>query len=237
MMHVTLHCLIGITLVTLTGCATTSLQTDYRNQGRAQYQRGTYSEAVVSYTKAIEIKPDDPQLLLGRGNAYAALKQSTEAIADYGRAIAIDPGLAGAFIGRAAVFAAKMEFAKAIADYSSALALDSAPQLYYQRARLYIIREEENLALADLNNVLELQPDFEGALYNRGLIFAAKGDNDRAVEDFRKALSRNPDYVDAIVALADAYLKLGQKDQARTYYQRACELGHQGMCEELKQLH
>src|SRR5450631_3164985 len=161
MIHVTLQCLLGIILVTLTGCATSSLQTtDYRNQGSVQYQRGSYSEAVASYTKAIEITPDDPRLMLGRGNAYAALKQSTEAIADYNRAIAIDPGLAAAFIRRAAVFTARMEFAKAIADYGSALALAPSPQLYYQRARLYIIRGEDNPALADLNKVLELLPDF-----------------------------------------------------------------------------
>jgi len=58
---------------------------------------------------------------------------------------------------------------------------------YYKRALAYLGLSRNHAAIADLNAVLEIQPDFSAALAQRGKILAKEGDFANAVNDLKKA--------------------------------------------------
>ena len=53
-------------------------------------QTGEFSEAVVKYSQAIEINPNDGPALFGRGTARARLGKTTEAGKDLAKAMELD---------------------------------------------------------------------------------------------------------------------------------------------------
>ena len=59
--------------------------------GNEQYNLGDFEGAIVSYDKALEIKPDYHEVWNNRGNALDDLGRSEEAIASYDKALEIKP--------------------------------------------------------------------------------------------------------------------------------------------------
>jgi len=78
------------------------MQTDYLDQP-AQLRRAyevdadlymrekRYAEAVNAYSHALQVVPDDPDLLYGRGLAYAEMNKIDSAVADFRRLLQIKP--------------------------------------------------------------------------------------------------------------------------------------------------
>lgn len=79
------------------------MQTDYLDQP-AQLRRAyevdadlylrekRYAEAIDSFTHALQVAPDDPDLLYGRGLAYAEIGKVDPAVADFHRLLELKPG-------------------------------------------------------------------------------------------------------------------------------------------------
>lgn len=79
------------------------MQTDYLDQP-AQLRRAyevdadlylrdkRYSDAIDSFSHALQVAPDDPDLLYGRGLAYAEIGKIDPAVADFRRLLQVKPG-------------------------------------------------------------------------------------------------------------------------------------------------
>jgi regulator of sirC expression with transglutaminase-like and TPR domain len=75
-------------------------------------------------TAALKLRPEDPELLIDRAAALAALTLYGEAVEDLTRAIALDPKRADSFAFRASAYRHLDQFNQAAADADRALALD-----------------------------------------------------------------------------------------------------------------
>lgn len=115
--------LLAVTL--LTACASKAARAQEKiDLGQKYLTELNYTEAVASFTEAIELNPDDIEAYLGRAEAYIGLKQYDDAKADYGTAIekaADQPYLqAEAYIGRAEINEQTDENEDALSDYEAA---------------------------------------------------------------------------------------------------------------------
>src|SRR3954466_14689129 len=61
------------------------------NKGNELAQAAKYDEAIVEFTKAIEMSPSDGRLYNDRGRVYRAMAKFPEAIADFDKGIALAP--------------------------------------------------------------------------------------------------------------------------------------------------
>jgi Flp pilus assembly protein TadD len=73
----------------------------FADLGAVLKDQGRLSLAVDSLTRALSLKPDDPQLLVNRGWVNEALDRVDAAAADFSAALALDERNAEAFVGLA----------------------------------------------------------------------------------------------------------------------------------------
>ena len=94
-----------------------------------------------------------------------------------------------------------------------------AEQLQQQR------RLECNLALRDLDKVIELSPTFVYAYYNRAFISSKLNNLDSAVDDLNKAIELYPEFAEAYYNRGLIYLRMGKARQGIQDLSKAGELG------------
>src|SRR6266480_547792 len=61
------------------------------NKGNELAQAAKYDEAIVEFTKAIELSASDPRLYNDRGRVYRAMAKYTEAMADFDKSVGLAP--------------------------------------------------------------------------------------------------------------------------------------------------
>ena len=59
---------------------------------------------------------------------------------------------------------------------------------FYNRGYAYSTKRDRERAIADYDEALRLDPDYDHAYANRGLAYFAKGDFDRAIADYNRAI-------------------------------------------------
>ena len=85
---------------------------------------GRTEEAVASFDRAIEIRPDYAQAIGRRGFAYGALGRQHEALADFDRAFELEPGYIWALAERGRTQRFLGAYQDAIADLDRAIEAD-----------------------------------------------------------------------------------------------------------------
>lgn len=93
----------------------------YYNRGAAYYFKGLIDPSLADFNKAIALKSDDPNTLIGRGVVYLKKERYDKAIADFTTAIALQPDRASAYNARGQAYEKKNERDKAVSDYRTAL--------------------------------------------------------------------------------------------------------------------
>ena len=117
--------------------------------------------AVVDFTRAIELSPNDPRLYNNRGLASVYMIDG-DAMADFTQAIQLDPSYAEAYANRARTYGIFDGVDKAITDYNEAIRLDpDYIEAYSGRAGRYTRAGEYDKALADVQKMRTLGADAE----------------------------------------------------------------------------
>jgi tetratricopeptide (TPR) repeat protein len=161
----------------------------YAFRADADFLERQFDRAVADATKAIEL---DPKWSLGyvvRGRSYTELGRPEEGAQDLDRAISLDPKNALAhYFDSIAV--AKLEEKRYAA----------CPQDNGRRANaiagavpdLCLTGIQYTTAIAELNQAIELYPDYADAYAYRGALYLLLRQRDKGIADLRKALASNP---------------------------------------------
>jgi tetratricopeptide (TPR) repeat protein len=182
----------------------------YMQRGRSQFSAGNYQAAFGDYGKALELQPNDYFSYIGRGTMNAALGKSVAALEDLNRAIQFMPTASPyqslLYMSRGLVKYGSGDGDGAIADWTSSINANVAgktdpniiAQSYMGRALAYARAKNLPKAIADMGQLIELQPKNASAFYNRGEFYIQAGDPQRALLDLDRAIALKPDYADAI---------------------------------------
>ena len=107
---------------------------------------------------------------------------------------------------------------------SGDLSKEKLASTLYSRGWRYGRKGEYHGAIIDLDEAIELNPDFAQAFRVRGLVYDKKGEYDRAIANFNQAIGLKPDYADALHERGIAYAKKGEYDRAIADYNEAIRL-------------
>lgn len=195
----------------------------YLSNRAAAYMSNTqYEYALEDCTRAADLDPENPKILLRLARIYTSLGQPQEALLVFGRInpppSAKDQAPAKEMLKH--VTAAQSALRDGTAGSMVLHALDQAErQLGFGASKprkWQLMRGEAYLKMGSVNALGEAQNIAMGLLRNnsqdpealvlRGRALYSQGENDKAVSHFRKAISCDPDMRDAV-----KYLRIVQK--------------------------
>jgi len=183
-----------------------------------------YEQAIASYDKALEIKPDDHDAWNYRGVALDDLGRFAEAIASYDKALEIKPDDHEAWYGRGFALGNLGRFAEAIASFDRALEIKPDYHEAWNNRGIALGnlgRFEEEIASFD--KALEFKPDDHQAWYNRGFALGNLGRFAEAIASYDKALEIKPDCHQAWYGRGFALGNLGRLEEAIASFDKALE--------------
>jgi tetratricopeptide (TPR) repeat protein len=127
--------------------------------GQAWMEAGQAENAAAAQSRALDLKPGDPDLWIDRGISYAAMRAWPRAISDFDRALALRRDDVEILVLRAAAWRNAGDPAKALADAERALkAARDHSEALLERGFALLARGDRSAANADFTKVLRLVP-------------------------------------------------------------------------------
>lgn len=182
--------------------------------GETFIENGNYADAIVQFSRAVELDPDFNDAYVARGLAYMEMKDFEKAKADFERALVFDDKDENILYNLGRVHNEMGEYETAL-NYLNR-ATDRAKRefmLYPEKARSLMALKDYERAVRVADTALLLKSE-ETAYYQRGQIYEALDNLIRARDDYEKAISKNKNYADARLALAGLALKEGKNNEA-----------------------
>jgi len=167
-------------------------------------------------TKALELRPEDPDMYNRQAMLLAALMKNAEAISVLTKGLKIDPTDVDLLKRRAACYKALKKYPEALADADRLL--KSYPReetIYYTKAEVHEAMKDWQGAIDSYSALLKQYPNDDHVLVKRATARMKQNDFKGAVMDYTNALKRGtegPDFVYSQRAIA--YEKLGMMEKA-----------------------
>jgi len=95
---------------------------------------------------------------------------------------------------------------------------------YAARGSMYQSQGDNDLAIADYDEILRLEPKADYTLYSRGIAYRDKGNLEQAIADLTEALGINPKYSPAYHERGVAYRMKGDREHAIADFREAIRL-------------
>ena len=160
----------------------TNLASAYNNLANMYFEQGQSGKAFEHYQKAIELKPDDPELFYNQGLAFFKVNKLDEAEQSYKKAID-------------KAYAKKLDYAEA----------------YNNLGVVYGQKGQNSEMMGMFEKSCAADPRFLDAHFNLGLTYFRDKRYDEAIKKFQDSLNIKSDYADAHAYLGEAYFKKGIK--------------------------
>ncbi|GMU61036.1 MAG: hypothetical protein AMXMBFR34_27990 [Myxococcaceae bacterium] len=182
--------------------------------------------AVTHYRKAVELSPDDAQLVFNLGEAlHKSRKNLDEAIATYKKALAMDAELTDAKVNLGKALAEKGLFGEAkeiLASVSKSTLADA--EAHYNLGVILVREGAVGQAITEFERTLAINPKHAPAVNNLGVAYDAVNNTKKALEAFKKATTLDPTYAEAWFNMGMSYMKLDQVPAATKAFEQALKL-------------
>ncbi len=128
---------------------------DHHKKGLEHAKKKAYEKAVLSYTKAIELKPGEPEFYSDRAVAYFHLDQGQRSLEDMNKAQELQPEHGYRYSSRAFIKDHLGDLDGAIEDYKIAIRIDPDDAISHNNLGLleekkgYVQRSKERFVRAD----------------------------------------------------------------------------------------
>lgn len=163
----------------------------YTRHAGAHQVDGDLTKALADSQKAIELKPDDPELYYERGSINWHRLDYSQALLDMDQAIQLNPELDGVYNMRALIQASQGNYEEALASINRAMSIGSPTNasLLDTRGYIYLKMEQYDKAKADYEAIFDQDLRFPYALLGAGLTYSALGEADKAIEMLEEGLA------------------------------------------------
>lgn len=200
---------------------------------------GKYKEALADYTAAIkrdsssyEFGPTQhfANAFFGRGNIRYKMGNLAKAIADYDSTLLLYPHHSLAMLNKAIALGDAQQYDSAIACFTKAISWLS-PMEYNGaqerglcgRGMMYNLTDRFQLALADFNEALRLNPRDYYAYLHRGNAYKELGKVDAAIADYSQALNAPALAAKACRRIAECYELKHDPKTARQWMKKSAD--------------
>ncbi|MBV6621953.1 MAG: tetratricopeptide repeat protein [Rivularia sp. (in: Bacteria)] len=207
----------------------------YYGKGLALGLEKKYKEAITASEQATKLKPGFVAGWKRQSLDYRKLKRLDKALFTINKAIQLQPENPNLYLIKRVILSDLKQYAQAEVAITEAIKLSPRALFYDSRGILYRNQKKWDLALADYNQAININPEDASVYINRGNLYKDKKKWDLALADYNKAIQINPENASAYnnrgilnqdkkkwdLALAD-YNKAIQinPENAKTYFNR-----------------
>jgi tetratricopeptide (TPR) repeat protein len=236
------------------------LSAAYDGRAFSYYKLGKLQEAIKDLDKVIEAKPRDAKAYRIRGNLHFDLGNIPESVKDMKIAAELEPKPpqqqpqfqttpqatyqkeafipASEFNKRGVEYFNKAEYNKAIDNFTTALSMGVNPSYstYIDRGRSYYETKQYDKAIEDFKHAISLAPNNAKAYGWCGIASYGREFYYEAVNYFGEAIELNPNSAIYYLNRGYAYMKIGGQSLAVSDFKKACDLGDEDGCKQLRVL-
>ncbi|MEQ8972911.1 MAG: tetratricopeptide repeat protein [Coleofasciculus sp. C1-SOL-03] len=171
------------------------LAQQWLQQGYEYCKLEQFEQAIASFDKALQIKPDYHLAWCSRGVALGHLGENEKAIKSFDKALQFKPDDQLAWRNRGLVLVHLGKYKKAIASFDKALQFkpDDHEVWNSKGAVLCDNLGRDKKAIASFDKALQIKPDYHLAWHKRGLALKHLGEYEKAIACYDKALQFKPD--------------------------------------------
>ena len=191
-------------------------------RGNALQAEGRFDEAVASYRRALERKPDYAS---AHGNLGVLLQHRgllREAVDCYRRALSFAPHDPDLHYNLACALRDQGAFAEAVDGYRQAIAIrPSHASAHVNLGNTLGATGDLDGAVASYRAALALVPDSVDANYNLGVTRQLQGEPDAAIACYRRVIAIKPDHALAHYNIGKAFADLAQWGTAADSFRRS----------------
>src|SRR3989344_6985638 len=130
----------------------------YSSLGDDCFQQGRFREAILFYTKSLELVPSSTTQLYNRGNSYLALNEFESAEADFARALALEPKQHNSLNGLGKIRERKAQYSEAISYYARSLEIYEDPLVRVSLGLVYFQLGDQAKARLNYQKALSTNP-------------------------------------------------------------------------------
>jgi len=183
-----------------------------------------YKESVKCYLDSIMLDRANQEAYFGLVSSYKYLMQYKKAANILEKLVKIDPNNDKYFYELGVCCLSEGHPENAIPHLIKAIVLNKENlEAQIQLAIAHELVDEAELSLMIYNKLIETNPEFLKAYYNKGAMLMGMGSFEEASKTFFKLLKRNPNYYKAHLGIAMSFDKLGKYPEAIRYYKKFLE--------------
>jgi tetratricopeptide (TPR) repeat protein len=202
-----------------------------------EFQIEAHFTSINEYSAKIEKDDKNADNYFGRGVDFMLVQDFTEAIKNFDQAIQADPSYVLAYFNRAAVRYKQMEYEQSnssqdeLADAMSIqfnannaiskMPAGAVPPVNERDGRSYTYE----MILRDYNTVIQKDPSFTYAYFNRANLLCSQRNYRAAILDYNEAIRRNAEFAEAYFNRGLTRLSQGDVKRGITDLSKAGELG------------
>ncbi len=133
----------------------------YFNKAIVDFENQNYGSAIINWTTALKINPNDPNSYYSRAIAKNELYTWKAALKDYDKAIELSPSFTDAIVNRATVKDESGDYNGAIEDYNKAIEIDAKNSMaYFNRGNSKFNKGDKTGACQDWHKAKSLGADY-----------------------------------------------------------------------------
>lgn len=194
--------------------------------GVAQRLHGDLAAAVKTFSKLLQLDPNQGEAYFRRGICFHFMGEERLAIRDFEQAASINFDSPRSNLWKGMSWAKLGDMNEAIRAYGESIAVsDRYVPAFVNRGLAHMAQGEYGKAVDDLNEAIRLQPTESLHYFRRGKAQSASGDREKAIQSYMNAIDFNEKLAPAYSELSRELDAQGETVLANQYRTKAAELG------------
>ncbi len=196
----------------------------YYNVGISYLNVGENSKAIYNLNKALELDPNNPDILNALGIAYSSVHEYEKAKQYFKKAIKINPNKAEIYTNLGVIYAQEKNYGEAIKYFKKAIQNPdyvAKEKAFYNLAIVYKKLNDNKYFEKYLIKAISYNSAFLPGYISLGNYYLDKGRYEEAKNVFLRAINNGLETPKILLGIGKAYYALGNIERAKYYLKKA----------------
>lgn len=186
------------------------------------YKQGKFKESIDVFSSILEHEEDNAEIYNNMGMAYAKLGEFEQAEKSFTKSIKLNPLIPQSYINLSDLYYKHNDLSGAIGVLErGSYEMTDNYVIAHLLARVYIEDSRYDMAICELQKILDAQPENYDAFYDLGRVSFELGNYEDAISNFENVIEYKEDNEFLYYYLAQAYEANNEIDKAISNYLKA----------------